>query len=250
MRATTVVGWTAAVLAVRAVAWTGEVTVPPDALASAAQVCSVPNLQIPENTPAGITSQLAVPGSGMATNLRVRLGISHTWVGDLIVRLTHAASGVTITLMDQPGVPPGTFGCSGKHVFVVADDSAVGTLESACVSGIRPISSKGATSRTSPWPFSGPCRSPESGSSPSATILLATRGRWSTGASSTRTRFSATDSSPSARSAIRGPWTSMPRRSACGTASARRPDYIAAMTPSANCEHFTSVAPSIKRAKS
>lgn len=135
MRATTVVGWTAAVLAVRAVAWTGEVTVPPDALASAAQVCSVPNLQIPENTPAGITSQLAVPGSGMATNLRVRVGISHTWVGDLIVRLTHAASGVTITLMDQPGVPPGTFGCSGKHVFVVADDSAVGTLESACVSG-------------------------------------------------------------------------------------------------------------------
>ncbi len=135
MRMTMVVGWAVCFLSMDVGARTSGETVYPDAIESAPQECLVPNVAIPDNLPAGITSQLVVAGSGMATNLRVRLGITHTWVGDLIVRLTHVGTGVTITLMDRPGNPTTTFGCGGDNALVVIDDNAVPTLETGCSTG-------------------------------------------------------------------------------------------------------------------
>ncbi len=135
MRTIMVVGWAFSVLAMDVGAWTGDETAYPDAIESAGQACLVSNTPIPDNAPAGITSELVVAGSGMATNLRVRLGITHTWIGDLIIRLRHVGTGVTITLMDRPGVPTTTFGCGGDNAFVVVDDNAVSTLEGSCSTG-------------------------------------------------------------------------------------------------------------------
>ena len=55
-------------------------------------------------------------------NVEVRLmGLEHTWVGDLIVTLTHVESGATATIFDSVGFPAETFGfpaqLDGSYVF-------------------------------------------------------------------------------------------------------------------------------------
>jgi len=78
------------------------------------------NVAIPDNNPAGITvGPIVFPPDGTTIlDVVVDLGITHTWVGDLIVQLTHnGPCGVqTVDLINRPGVPGSTFGCSGNLV--------------------------------------------------------------------------------------------------------------------------------------
>lgn len=53
---------------------------------------STPNVAIPDNTPAGVTDTIIIADSGTITDLDVRLDISHSWIGDLIVTLEHQES--------------------------------------------------------------------------------------------------------------------------------------------------------------
>ena len=82
-----------------------------------------PNLPIPDNDPNGLADSQTlstVPGStlgGDAKLLQVCLTIDHSWVGDLIVRLT-APNGQTVTLVDRPGIPATSFGCDGTNIDV------------------------------------------------------------------------------------------------------------------------------------
>ncbi len=64
-------------------------------------------------------------------DLNFNLAINHTWVGDLIVTLTSPA-GTVVTLINRPGTPPGTFGCSRNNIDVLLDDEAATTAESQC----------------------------------------------------------------------------------------------------------------------
>ena len=101
------------------------------------------NVSIPDNVPAGITvGPIVFPSDGSTIlDVVVDLSISHTWVGDLIVQLTHTGPGGTQStfLLNRPGVPQTTVGCSGDLVgtdtnkYYFGTNPALLTLgESAC----------------------------------------------------------------------------------------------------------------------
>jgi subtilisin-like proprotein convertase family protein len=82
----------------------------------------VPPITVPDNNPAGITIGPIVfppePGTTI-TDVVIDLEMSHTWVGDLLITVTQVKpdGGTKVaTLMNRPGVPATTFGCSGDMV--------------------------------------------------------------------------------------------------------------------------------------
>ena len=108
---------------------------------TANEICFTGTLAIPDNVPAGVSNVLT-GSSGILTDLNVRLEATHTWVGDLKMTLTHGVT--TVAVVDRPGVPASTNGCSANDVAVTADDEgADGNIEAACagsppaVTGVR-----------------------------------------------------------------------------------------------------------------
>lgn len=78
---------------------------------------------IPDNNPTGVTSTFTLPGTGNVNDLAVRIGqLSHTWVGDLKITLTHGAT--TVVLINRIGA--GTAGTSQDNIvnLVLADGAA------------------------------------------------------------------------------------------------------------------------------
>ena len=81
------------------------------------------NLDIPDNDPGAplVCPPIEfweVPGF-VITDVVVDLNIEHTWVGDLKITLCHTSDGGVVTcvdLLDRPGVPAGSYGCSGDLV--------------------------------------------------------------------------------------------------------------------------------------
>jgi hypothetical protein len=60
-----------------------------------------PGAAIPDRTPAGITSTITVPAGAAVGTVTVTVDISHTYVGDLVLTLSHA--GKTVTLQANAG---------------------------------------------------------------------------------------------------------------------------------------------------
>ncbi|MCB0207434.1 MAG: hypothetical protein KDH89_21645, partial [Anaerolineae bacterium] len=77
-------------------------------------LCSTPNVAIPDNNLDGVTDTLAVNLTGSISDLNVDVDVLHTWVGDVSLTLTHVDTGTSATIIDRPGVPASTFGCSGN----------------------------------------------------------------------------------------------------------------------------------------
>jgi subtilisin-like proprotein convertase family protein len=101
---------------------------------------SSPNLNIPDGSPAGVSNTINIPDDFTISDLNVNLVINHTWVGDLIVRLSHNG-GPPVTLIDRPGIPGSQFGCSANHYDVTLDDEGQGILiEMLCGEPINPVS--------------------------------------------------------------------------------------------------------------
>ncbi len=94
------------------------------------------------------TSTIAVGGSGTITDLNVGLVITHTWVGDLVVTLTHVDTGTVVNMIHRPGTinlpPPGSsvgdFGCGSNNIDATLDDEASVAAESMCRSTSPAIS--------------------------------------------------------------------------------------------------------------
>ena len=101
-----------------------------DTLSRGSSICNSAVTSIPDNTPGGLSSVINVAEAGSLNDVVVDLSVTHSWVGDLIVSVEHG--GTTVTLMDQPGVPASTFGCSGNNVSASFDDAAGGTVEDVC----------------------------------------------------------------------------------------------------------------------
>ncbi len=57
---------------------------------------------------------------------------THTYVGDLKVTLTHVDTGTAVTIIDQPGRPASTFGCSSNNIDATLDDEASAPVEDQC----------------------------------------------------------------------------------------------------------------------
>jgi subtilisin-like proprotein convertase family protein len=108
---------------------------------------------IPDNTPAGVN--INIPVSGLVGNTgdvnfkidgttcssaagSTTVGVDHTWVGDLIFKLTAPNGGPTLSIINRPG--GGTFGSSGKNFCqtLLDDEAPGGSLN------IQAISSSGA----------------------------------------------------------------------------------------------------------
>ena len=94
--------------------------------------CSSPNWAIPDNDLTGITNTMNVNFPGTISDLAVSIEADHTWVGDLEFRLEHVDTGTAVTLIDRPGVPANSFGCSSNDIDVLLDDSATASVEDEC----------------------------------------------------------------------------------------------------------------------
>lgn len=75
----------------------------------------------------------------MITDLDLCIDIQHTWVGDLVVTITHVDTGASAVLVDRPGFPANPAGCSGDDMYVYLDDQAATFVETQCASATPTI---------------------------------------------------------------------------------------------------------------
>ncbi len=81
--------------------------------------------------PSDTSDTITVPDADSITDIDVYLDISHTWVGDLIIDLTHTNTGSSVTLMSIPG--GGVFGCGGDDILAtINDEGADGNANEQC----------------------------------------------------------------------------------------------------------------------
>ncbi len=84
----------------------------------------------------------ATNGNQIIVSVRVQIVATHPWVGDLSARLIHP-SGVTILLLDRPGIPsqgyPGPWGCGGDGLDLWLSDDGTLAAESICPFGQNPV---------------------------------------------------------------------------------------------------------------
>ncbi len=90
-------------------------------------------------------SVINVGGSGGVADLNVEVEITHTWVGDLKVVLTHVDTGTQVTIIDRPRRRCclrrlRRFGCSGNNVDATLDDEASTRVEDQCLGSTPTIS--------------------------------------------------------------------------------------------------------------
>ncbi len=102
-------------------------------------ICSSPALAIPDATPAGVTNDMVVATAGTLTDLDVTLKTTHTWVGDLIFRLTNVTTATTVTFFDRPGAPASTNGCSGNDIDATLSDEGATPVEGVCAGSVPTI---------------------------------------------------------------------------------------------------------------
>lgn len=89
------------------------------------------NLPIPDVNPAGITAgPIVIPADGSTIlDVVVDLGIAHTWAGDVTARLSYVLpTGTTsVDLINRPGYPATSFGCSGNLIGTTTEKYYFGT---------------------------------------------------------------------------------------------------------------------------
>ena len=100
---------------------------------------SGPPAPIPDSNPAGVNVPIVVSGLSAIATIQFSIdgttcttavgattvGIDHSWVGDLIMKLT-SPSGTTVTLANRPG---GTLNSGNNFCQTVFDDSAVNSIQ-------------------------------------------------------------------------------------------------------------------------
>jgi len=101
------------------------------------------NLAIPDANPTGASHTMAVPAGIINTipaDLRIRVNMVHTWVGDLAIRITSPCG--TTFLFDRPGTTGAGFGnaddINGVYTF---DVSAATIIPETTVGGLIPAGS-------------------------------------------------------------------------------------------------------------
>jgi len=103
-----------------------------------------PAVPITDNTPAGINIVVPVAGVGNIADLNfsfdgtagsadpasTTVGLNHSWIGDIIVKLT-SPGGSTVTIFDRPGVPTSSVGCNNNNLFgtTLNDDGGLPSVE-------------------------------------------------------------------------------------------------------------------------
>ena len=125
-------------------------------ITSVAQVCySGPAVAIPDNNATGAFAELSIASAGSLSDLDVSTTITHTWPGDLSLRLTRVASNTTINLGSRLG---GT-GCQIDNIDASFNDQ--GGVPIACaatppgITGVltpeNPLSAFNGLDQNSAW---------------------------------------------------------------------------------------------------
>ena len=98
------------------------------------------NLAIPDGSGTPVSDSNIITDNFDITELVFVISISHSWIGDLTAVLTHVDTGTSVTVIDQPGVPGSSFGCSGDDIEAILSDDAATSIENECNSGSPAIS--------------------------------------------------------------------------------------------------------------
>ncbi len=100
-----------------------------------------PPLLIPDCSPAGASHTFNVPDSFTIDDLDIDLTITHTWMGDLCVTVTHPDGVTSATIVDRPGMADpgpcdgtGCCGCSADNYagVILDDEGSGGPVEGLC----------------------------------------------------------------------------------------------------------------------
>jgi trimeric autotransporter adhesin len=108
------------------------------AFTTVARYCSAPNVAIPDNNPSGVTDTIVIDSEAELASMRLTIRANHTYVGDLAFRLSRGTD--TALVIDRPGVPGSTYGCSGDNIDVRLDDDAAQPVETQCAASVPTIS--------------------------------------------------------------------------------------------------------------
>jgi subtilisin-like proprotein convertase family protein len=96
---------------------------------------SSPGLAIPDNNPLGVSDTIVMGMSFPISDVNIAVANTHTWVGDLAISIEHL--GTTVVIVDRPGVPASTFGCSEDNWSIELDDEGTGgAIEDQCAPGL------------------------------------------------------------------------------------------------------------------
>ncbi len=97
------------------------------------------SLNIPDNDPNGARDHILSQDQRFIHDIDVYLNVEHAWTGDLVVDLYHRESGSSVRLVDRPGWPASTAGCSGDNLITILDDQASQAVEGKCASTVPAI---------------------------------------------------------------------------------------------------------------
>ncbi len=96
--------------------------------------CSSPAMAIPDFSPAGITDVINISEISTITDLDVLVDISHTYVNDLKVTLTHSVSGLEVTLANNLQNGASSTSCNGDDLIMIFDqDEIFYEVEGSCM---------------------------------------------------------------------------------------------------------------------
>jgi subtilisin-like proprotein convertase family protein/uncharacterized protein YvpB len=95
---------------------------------------------IPDNNINGINDWITIGDPRQIVDIDVMLNISHTWVGDLVVDLTHEDTGEAVKLLNRPGRPDSALGCGNNNIRAILDDEISSPAENKCASSPAAIS--------------------------------------------------------------------------------------------------------------
>ena len=82
---------------------------------------------------ASISTTLNITDDIQISDLNVFVDMPHAYPGDVSIILTSPA-GTSVTIVDDPGKPASTWGCSNDDFLVTLDDEGTGNVEDACTS--------------------------------------------------------------------------------------------------------------------
>lgn len=95
--------------------------------------CNTTQATIPDNTVAGVASTMTVTDAVSISDLNVRVDVNHTFIGDLVISLTHVETGRVAVLVERPGASvENTFGCENNDISLTFDNQASRFAQSSC----------------------------------------------------------------------------------------------------------------------
>ena len=120
---------------------------------------------LPDANPAGVSNTINVPESFTVEDVNVDLSVTHTFVGDLCVNLTHGATSVNLILRPGDGLNDchlgSPFGCGeNNYNTIILDDEGTLTIEDRCVANAtsppnyipnNPLSAFDGQDAAGPW---------------------------------------------------------------------------------------------------